>query len=300
MVGAILFIRSLQNLNNVDTGFARKGVLRLVIDSNVTGLGGGDPRMIAMFQQIEQSVSSMPGVKAASFASFIFAQGSWNTGIHVAGRDVDENVNIKHNVIGNGYFATMQIPLLAGRTFGPQDTATSQRVAIISERMAKDLFPAGINPIGHHYYTGWDPIPDTDVEVIGIVKDVKIFDLQERPQYVDYIPNPQHPWVYGTLAVRYEGDFKTISNEVQQAIHTVNRTLPISRHHDGGRTSLTHHHQPASRRAALGFLRPPRRLSLVHRDLRPDVVHGQQTYQRNRHPHRYRSQPRQRSLAGDA
>src|SRR5260370_22725902 len=140
-----------------------------------------------------------------------------------------ENVNIKHNVIGNGYFATMQIPLLAGRTFGPQDTATSQRVAIISERMAKDLFPAGINPIGHHYYTGWDPIPDTDVEVIGIVKDVKIFDLQERPQYVDYIPNPQHPWVYGTLAVRYEGDFKTISNEVQQAIHTVNRTLPISR-----------------------------------------------------------------------
>ena len=227
MVGAILFIRSLQNLNNVDTGFARKGVLRLVIDSNVTGLGGGDPRMIAMFQQIEQSVSSMPGVKAVSFASFIFAQGAWMTGIHVAGMDVDENVSIKHNVIGNGYFSTMQIPLLAGRTFGPQDTATSQRVAIISERMAKDLFPAGINPIGHHYYTGWDPLPDTDVEVIGIVKDVKIFDLQEKPQYVDYIPNPQHPWVYGTLAVRYEGDFNTVSNEVQRAIHSVNRNLPI-------------------------------------------------------------------------
>jgi predicted permease len=229
MVGAILFVRSLQNLNNVDTGFARKGVLRLLINSHVTGLGGGDPRMIAMFQQIEQSVSSMPGVKAASFASFIFAQGSWNTGIRVAGINVDENVNIKHNVIGNGYFSTMQIPLLAGRTFGPQDTATSQRVAIICERMAKDLFPAGINPIGHHYYTGWDPLPDTDVEVIGIVKDVKIFDLQEKPQYVDYIPNPQHPWVYGTLAVRYEGDFNTVSNEVQRAIHSVNRNLPISR-----------------------------------------------------------------------
>jgi len=66
------------------------------------------------------------------------------------GINVDENVNIKHNVIGIGYFSTMQIPLLAGRTFGPQDTATSQRVAIISERMAKDLFPAGVNPIGHH------------------------------------------------------------------------------------------------------------------------------------------------------
>ena len=67
----------------------------------------------------------------------------------------------------------MQIPLLAGRTFNTQDTSTSRHVAIISERMAKDLFPAAINPIGHHYYTGFDPIPDNDVEVIGILKDVK-------------------------------------------------------------------------------------------------------------------------------
>ena len=46
-----------------------------------------------------------------------------------------------HNTVGNGYFATMQIPLLAGRTFGPQDTPTSQKVAVLSERMARTLFP---------------------------------------------------------------------------------------------------------------------------------------------------------------
>jgi len=229
MVGAILFVRSLVNLNNVDTGFNREGVLRLQIDSNVTGLKSSDPRMIAMFQQIEQRVSALPGVKAASFASFLFNQGSWNTGIRVAGTNLDQNINIKHNVIGNGYFATMQIPLLAGRTFNTQDTSTSRHVAIISERMAKDLFPPGINPIGHHYYTGFDPIPDTDVEVIGIVKDVKFGNLQEPLQYIDYIPNPHHPWGYGTLAVRYEGNFTAVSNAVQQTIHSVDRTLPISR-----------------------------------------------------------------------
>jgi len=229
MVGAILFIRSLANLNNVDTGFNREGVLRLEIDSNVTGLKSNDPRMTAMFQEIEQRVGSLPGVKAASFASFTFAQGSWNTGIRVAGMNADENVNVKHNVIGNGYFATMQIPLLTGRTFGSQDTSASRHVAIISERMAKDLFPAGVNPIGHHYYTGFDPKPDTDVEVIGVVKDVKFGSLQERPQYIDYIPNPQHPWGYGSLAVRYDGTFNTISNEVQQTIHNVNHLLPINR-----------------------------------------------------------------------
>jgi predicted permease len=229
MVGAILFVRSLVNLNNVDTGFNREGVLRLQIDSNVTGLKSSDPRMIAMFQQIEQRVSALPGVKAASFASFLFNQGSWNTGIRVAGTNLDQNINIKHNVIGNGYFATMQIPLLAGRTFNTQDTSTSRHVAIISERMAKDLFPPGVNPIGHHYYTGFDPIPDTDVKVIGIVKDVKFGNLQEPLQYIDYIPNPHHPWGYGTLAVRYEGNFTAVSNAVQQTIHSVDRTLPISR-----------------------------------------------------------------------
>jgi predicted permease len=141
---------------------------------------------------------------------------------------INEKIDVKHNTIGNGYFATMQIPLLAGRTFGPRDTATSHRVAIISERMARNLFPPGVNPIGHHYYTGYDPKPDTDVEVVGVVKDVKFGDLQEAPEYIDYIPNPQRPWGYGSFAVRYDGNFNTISHAVQQVIHSVNHDLPIS------------------------------------------------------------------------
>jgi ABC-type antimicrobial peptide transport system permease subunit len=96
--------------------------------------------------------------------------------------------------------------------------------------MAKDLFPPGVNPIGYHYYpTTLDPRPDANTEVVGIVKDVKFHSLQEPQQYIDYFPNPQHPWGYGGLAVRYNGDFNTISKEVQQAIHSINRTLPISR-----------------------------------------------------------------------
>lgn len=260
MVGAVLFIRTLLNLNNIDTGFNREGVLRLDIDSNVTGLKSDDPRMIAMFQEIEQRVSALPGVKAASFASFLFSQGSWNTSIRVVGQNLNDQVNIKHNVVGNGYLATMQIPLLAGRDFGPQDTATSHKVAIISERMAKDLFPAGVNPIGRHYYagyTGTEPKPKEELEVIGIAKDVKFGSLQERPQYIDYMPNPQHPWGYGTLAVRYTGNFDTVSRAVQQAIHSVNPRLPIS--HIGtldeqvSRT-LTYHRIVAQLSAFFGML----------------------------------------------
>jgi predicted permease len=227
-VAAVLFVRSLVNLTHIDPGFNRNGVLRLDIDSNVTGLKGEDPRMIAMFREIEQRVSALPGVKAASFGAFFFHDGSWNGSINVPGAGYNERIDVKHNVIDGDFFKTMQIPLLAGRVFGPQDTAASHKVAIISEAVARDLFPAGVNPIGRHYFMGHDPLPNTDVEVIGLVKDVKFNNLQEAQDYIDYVPNPQHPSGYGSLAVRYEGDFNALSTAVQNAIHSVNRTLPIS------------------------------------------------------------------------
>jgi predicted permease len=227
MVGAILFIHSLTNLNKVDTGFNREGVLRMEIDTTVTGLKYDDPRMIAIYEEIERRVSALPGVKAASFAAFFFHQGSWNTGLQVPGVPYDENINIKHNIVGNGYFSTMQIPLLAGRGFGPEDTASSQHVAIISESMAKDLFPAGVNPIGRHYYSPSEQ-PENDRVVIGIAKDVKFNHLSEGPQYIDYFPNAQTPWGFSHFAVRYDGNITMIANEVQQTIHRIDRTLPIS------------------------------------------------------------------------
>jgi predicted permease len=227
-VAAVLFLRSFVNLTHVDTGFTRNAVLRLEVHSDVVDLKSDDPRKIAMFRGIEQRVAAVPGVKGASFAEFFFDQGSWNTRINVPGTTENDNVNVKHNVIGNDYFNTLQIPVLAGRTFASQDTATSHRVAIISESMAHDLFPAGVNPVGRQYFLGRDPNPDNGVEVIGVVKDVKFGSLQERKQYIDYMPNPQRPWGYGSLAVRYEGDFNAVSAAVQQAIHSVNRTLPIS------------------------------------------------------------------------
>jgi len=227
-VAAVLFLRSLVNLTHVDTGFNRQGVLRLEIDSNVIGLKNDDPRMIAMFREIERRVAALPGVNGASFAAFFFAQGSWNTYINIPGTPFDEHINLKHNVIEGDYFNTMQIPLLAGRVFGSQDTVTSHRVVIISESMARNLFPAGVNPLGLHYFFGQDPLAATDVEVIGIVKDVKFRSLQEKKMYIDYLPNSQRGWGYGSLAVRYEGDFAAVSHAVQQTIHSVNRTLPIS------------------------------------------------------------------------
>jgi predicted permease len=176
---------------------------------------------------VEERVSALPGVRAASYSSFTFHEGSWNTFVKVTGYDTDPNVNVKHNVVGNGYFATMQIPLLAGRTFGTQDTATSQKVGVISERMTRTMFP-GTDPIGHHYHIG-APSSPYDIEVIGIVQDVKFGDLQEAPETLDYIPYTRRNDYLSDFEVRYPGDFNAVATAVQQAIHSVDRNLPITR-----------------------------------------------------------------------
>jgi hypothetical protein len=144
MVAAGLFLRSLVNLNNVNPGFNRENVLRLQIETDQTGYKGEDPPLNVLYREIESRVSALPGVRAASFSAFTFREGSWNEALLVPGMPDNEKFSVHQNVVGNGYFKTMQIPLLAGRTFTSADTATSQRVAVISEHVAKTMFPRAI------------------------------------------------------------------------------------------------------------------------------------------------------------
>ena len=227
MVGAGLFLRSLINLNNVDTGFNKENVLRLNIDSSSAGYKGGDAREVAMDHQIEERVSALPNVKAVSFSAFTFHEGSWNSGVLVPGTKSNESINVKHNVVGTGYLTTMQIPLLLGRDFSPNDTRTSANVVIISEHTAKKLFP-GSNPIGRHYYLDADNKPEDDVTVIGVVKDVKFDQLGEEPVNLDYLPYSQRAWGFGDFEVRYVGDFGAVASAVQATIRSVDHNLPIT------------------------------------------------------------------------
>ena len=226
MVGAGLFLRSLVNLNKIDPGFNRENVLRLNIDTEPTGFKHEDPALNPLYQQIEQRVAALPGVKADSFSAFTFAEGIWSTPLLVSGMPNNEDIAVNQNVVGDGYFNTMRIPLIAGRTFGSQDTSTSQHVSVISEHIAKTLFPAGSNPIGMHFGLGSHD-PKRDFTVIGIVKDVKIGSLNEKPQNVNYLSYRQRTWGFGDFEVRYTGDFNAISTSVQQVIKSIDRNIRI-------------------------------------------------------------------------
>lgn len=226
LVGAGLFVRALMNLSNVDTGFNKGNVIRLRVDPSSAGYKE-DMRLENLYRQIEQRVSAVPGVRAASFSIFTFNEGTWNNSVWVQGypeghRDID----VHHNAVGDGYFAAMGIPVLAGRTFGPQDSATSPKVGVIGETMARTLFPAG-SPIGKHYGRG-GPDHAGDIEVIGVVKDVKYNSLDEEQQPGDYLPYAQNERFLNDFEVRYSGDSGAMVAAIRQAIHDVDFTLPIS------------------------------------------------------------------------
>ena len=222
-VGAGLFLKSLANLNAIDPGFNRENVLRLQVEMDELGLQDEDPRANPIYKEIEGRVGALPGVVADSFSSFVFREGVWSTSITVDGMPDNYKVNVLHNIIGDGYFKTMQIPILVGRTFDARDTSTSQHVAVVSEHVAKGLFPPG-EVVGKHF-----KLDDKDVEVIGIAKDVKFASLQEKqPQYINYLPYEQRPWGYGDFEVRYTGDLAVVSKEVQDAIHNVNHSIRIT------------------------------------------------------------------------
>jgi predicted permease len=226
VVGAGLFLRSLVNLNNVETGFNRQNVLILQPDESSAGYKEDDARLIPLRQQIEQRLSALPGVSAVSYSSFTFDEGSWNGRIFVQGYDNNKDVDVHHNVIGNDYFRAMQIPLVAGRSFGPQDTVTSPKVAVISEHMARTLFPEG-SPIGRRYGNESQQHAN-DIEVIGVAKDTKFEDLAEPTATLDYYPYTQMPGYIHDLDVRYSGDLGSISSAVQKTIHSIDRNLPIT------------------------------------------------------------------------
>jgi predicted permease len=221
-----LFLRSLVNLNHVETGFDTDNVLLLKTDESSAGYKADDARLAQLHRQVEERVGALPGVSADSYSSFTFNEGSWNGTVFVQDFDNDKKLDVKHNIVGNGYFATMGIRLIAGRGFGSQDTATSPKVAIIGEHMAKTMFPAG-SPIGRHYGNE-SPDHAGEIEVIGVAGDVKFDNLDEPTDTLDYYPYTQYPGYMNDFEARYSGDMATISSAVQKTIRSIDRNLPIT------------------------------------------------------------------------
>jgi predicted permease len=226
LVGAGLFVRTLVNLQRVDTGFNQEQVLLFKIDTDSIGYKE-DSSLVKLYREVEERVSSIPGVRAASFSMFAFNQGGWTTPVFTSGESSSARTQqlIRNNSVGPDFFEAMGLRLLAGRNFGPQDTETSPKVAVITEEMARQLFP-GSSPLGKRFGL-FGPEHSEDIEVVGIVRDAKYGDLTEETKPMAYYPYSQSISYLGNFEVNFSGEAGSILAETRRAIKEVNRDLPI-------------------------------------------------------------------------
>ena len=234
LVVAALFVRSLIHLSDVDTGFDKHNVLVFSLDSSTANLPRGTPdeiRSVRLQEQIESRVQTIPGVKSDSFAFFTFNEGAWTDEVlfQSVPRTPKNGEQVFFNITGNGFFSTMGIPLIEGRTFNAQDMQNSPKVAVINETMARRFFPNG-SAIGHRFGIGETPGHPGEFEVIGVVKGAKFTALTEGTLMAAYLPCTQSPGFFGNFAVRYApgANRQEIISRTRRAITEVNSNILVN------------------------------------------------------------------------
>jgi predicted permease len=234
LVVAGLFVRSLIHLSDVDTGFDKHNVLVFSLDSSTANLPRGTPdeiRSVRLQEQIESRVQTIPGVQSDSFAFFTFNEGAWTDEVlfQSVPRTPKNGESVFFNITGNGFFSTMGIPLIEGRTFNAQDMQNSPKVAVINETMARRFFPNG-SAIGHRFGIGETPGHPGEFEVIGVVKGAKFAALTEGTLMAAYLPCTQSPGFFGNFAVRYApgANRQEIISRTRRDITEVNSNILVN------------------------------------------------------------------------
>jgi predicted permease len=216
LVGAGLCIRSANRARQADLGLDPNRVLLAGLRIGMNGYNEQTGKVF--YRQLQQRLSSLPGVESAGFASWfpLGFEGGASTDVHPAGYDekTGENMSIRWVTVSPGYFSTIKVPLLSGREFTDHDDTDNTRVAVVNEAMALRYWP-GQNAIGHTFRTG-----NTPRTVIGVVKTGKYQTLNEAPLPMFFTPYGQgiNELNLG-VAVRTQGDPSLFARTLRDEIH---------------------------------------------------------------------------------
>jgi len=224
---SVLFVRTLQKLETLDPGFNRENVLLFSVDPTPGGYKGA--QVADLYRRVLERLSATPGVRTASLSAITpIWGGGWNTEVWVQGYTArpNEDVVVNLNSIGPKFFETLQMPLVLGRDFGPQDSGTSRKVAIINRAMAHYFF-GDQNPIGKKF--GWmDKGETTEFEIVGVVGDAKYMNMREQPPRTAYIDFFQDSLGKVSFEVRTAAKPAALVSGIRSAVEEVSRGAQVS------------------------------------------------------------------------
>ena len=224
LVCAGLFIRSFRSAQKIDPGFNPHNIL--IASYNLFTTGYTEATGMEFHRQLQAKLEAVPGVQSVALSTRVpltFSGGS--TAVKPEGyvSPANESMETQVAVISPNYFHTMQIPIVGGRDFAPQDTKTSQRVVIVSQAFANRYWP-GQEALGkrlnsdltHEWFT-----------VVGVARDCKEISLNEKPLPFLYLPVTQVYRPDMIINVRTAGDPLALARSVENAAHELNPDLAL-------------------------------------------------------------------------
>ena len=227
VIASGLLIRSFAKLTAVNPGFSAKGLLTVRVELPRKKYAT-EAQRAQFFADVMDKVRTIPGVRSASADAFLPFTGLIATmGADVPGRPspaADQETNVAVAPIESQFFETMGIRLLQGRSFNQADEREATHKTVISQDLAKHLFP-NENPIGKMVQIQWGRHPPS--EVIGVVQEVRHAGLSAGEFMTAYWPFPEQPLAYMTLVLRTDADPRSITSAVRQAVASVDKTQPI-------------------------------------------------------------------------
>ena len=214
LVGAGLFVRSLNHVRDVPLGYDVDPVM--IVGLNMRGVQLDSVHEVELRQRLLQSALNTPGVENASFQTGIPFWSTWSQGLFVAGIDTVARLGrFDLNAVSPGYFATMGTRILRGRGILPTDVEHSPFVMVVSQAMAKTLWP-NEDALGKCVRLNADTAPCRSV--VGVAEDIKSHQLQNEPDMYYYMPATQFAPNRTDLFVRVRGDAARYADAVRRSL----------------------------------------------------------------------------------
>ena len=226
LIVAGLFVRSLRAAANMNLGFDSDHLLNVTLDPSVNNYTTAQTEQF--YRQLEGKIRALPGVRDACQASYVpMGDVPSKASVYIEGRPVprgEHPPSILSDSIGTDYFRTLRIALLRGRDFTDFDDATSPRVAIVNQTMARRYWPRQ-DAIGKRFRVESEVGPL--IEVVGVAADGKYQFAAEDAQASFYVPIAQNYISRRAFQIRTEGAPQLLAGAVQHEIRTLDPDLPM-------------------------------------------------------------------------
>ncbi|HKQ78137.1 MAG TPA: ABC transporter permease [Blastocatellia bacterium] len=228
LIAAGLIVRSLTNARKIDLGFNPYNSVVMSFDLNLQGYDRA--RGEQFYRRLLERAATLPGARSAAVTSDRPLDPAMSSGnIYVEGRPVERGANQPgafEGLVTPGYFATMEIPLLRGRVFTERDNKDATPVAVVNEAFARLFFP-GADPTGEAIGKRFSREREGRfAEIVGVVKDVKVFSLGEAPQPYAYFSIFQNYSGDATLVARSAADARALLTSLRGEVNALDATLP--------------------------------------------------------------------------